>query len=287
MNVLTPTTLSEACAALASHTAVPIAGATDLLVHWPLRQPEHDKTYLDLSALSELRTISWKPDALVLGALTTYWDVLNYPQIARAFPLLIDAARQVGAVQIQSRGTWAGNIANGSPAADGVPVLMAYDAKVHLTSHAGTRMVPLSAYYTGYRASVKRPDELITAIEIPKRPYDFAVFHKVGPRRAQAITKVGAAIVHETNGPWRIVANSAAPTVRRCPAVEQLISSGAPIRSPDDLRPAAMQDITPIDDIRSTADYRMTVFCRLLYHTCLPVPVAQASRLCFRSRRKR
>ena len=144
---------------------------------------------------------------------------------------------------------------------------MAYDARVVLTSRAGSREVPLSAYYTGYRASVKRPDELITAIIIPKRTYDFAVFHKVGPRRAQAITKVGVAIVHETSGSWRIVANSAAPTVRRCPAVERLIASAAPIRSPDDFRPAAMQDITPINDIRSTADYRMTVFCRLLYHS--------------------
>lgn len=273
MNVLTPTTLSEACDAIAAHKAVPIAGATDLLVHWPLRQAEHDKTYLDLSAVAELRSITWTADALRLGALTTYWDVLNDPQIARAFPLLIDAARQVGAIQIQSRGTWAGNIANGSPAADGVPVLMAYDAIVHLTSRAGMRSVPLSAYYTGYRASVKRPEELITAIEIPRRAYDSAVFHKVGPRRAQAITKVGVAIVHESGGGrggtggWRIVANSAAPTVRRCPAVEQLIASGTPIRSPEDLRPAAMQDITPIDDIRSTADYRMTVFCRLLYHS--------------------
>lgn len=277
MNVLTPTTLSEACDALATQKAIPIAGATDLLVHWPLRQAEHDKTYLDLSALSGLRSMTWTADTLHLGALTTYWDVLNDAQVARAFPLLTDAARQVGAIQIQSRGTWAGNIANGSPAADGVPVLMAYDAIVHLTSRAGMRFVPLSAYYTGYRASVKRPEELITAIEIPRRAYDLAVFHKVGPRRAQAITKVGVAIVHESGGGgggtggWRIVANSAAPTVRRCPAVEQLVAGGggggAPIRSPEDLRPAAMQDITPIDDIRSTADYRMTVFCRLLYHS--------------------
>lgn len=267
MNVLMPQTLTEACDALAAHRALPIAGATDLLVHWPLHQADHEKTYLDLSALAELRFIRSTPDALTLGALTTYWDTLNAPEVASDFPLLIAAARQVGAIQIQTRGTWAGNIANGSPAADGVPVLMAYDAKVHLISRAGTRIIPLSAYYTGYRASVKRPDELISAIEMPRRAYDFAAFHKVGPRRAQAITKVGAAIVHETSGPWRIVANSAAPTVRRCPALEQLVSSGAQIRSPDDLRPAAMQDITPIDDIRSTADYRMTVFCRLLYHS--------------------
>lgn len=275
MNVLTPTSISEACELLAGHEgrAVPIAGATDLLVHWPLRQAEHDKTYLDLSALAELRSMMWTTDALRLGALTTFWDVLNDPQVTRDLPLLIDAARQVGAVQIQSRGTWAGNIANGSPAADGVPVLMAYEANVQLASRAGIRVVPLREYYTGYRASVKRTDELITAIEIPKRAYDFAVFHKVGPRRAQAITKVGIAIVHEAGGDggaagmWRIVANSAAPTVRRCPAVERLISGGTLVRSPDDFRSAAAQDITPIDDIRSTADYRMTVFCRLLYHS--------------------
>jgi CO/xanthine dehydrogenase FAD-binding subunit len=265
-----PNTLAEACDLCARHTdLIPLAGATDLLVHWPLRQTEHDKSYLDLSKLHELRKITWSTDSLTLGALTTYWDVVQEPRAKSDFPLLIESARQVGAIQIQSRGTWAGNIANGSPAADGVPVLMAYDASVTLTSQSGSRAVPLHEYYTGYRKSVRRPDELISAISIPLRKYDFSVFHKVGARRAQAITKVGLAMTRESTAAasWRIVANSVAATVKRCPAIEQLLASATPIRTPDDFLPAITADVTPIDDIRSTADYRRTVMARLLYHS--------------------
>ncbi|MGH7243453.1 MAG: FAD binding domain-containing protein [Phycisphaerales bacterium] len=270
MNVLVPNTLAEACDLCAKQPdLIPLAGGTDLLVHWPLRQAEHDKTYLDLSKLRELRRITWSSDSLTLGALTTYWDVLQDPRAKSDFPLLLDSARQVGAIQIQSRGTWAGNIANGSPAADGVPVLMAYDATVTLTSNAGTRNVPLHEYYTGYRKSVRRPCELISSISLPIRKYDFAVFHKVGARRAQAITKIGLAITREPSNasPWRIVANSVAATVKRCPATEQLLASNAPIRLPNDFSNALSADVTPIDDIRSSADYRRTVLARLLYHS--------------------
>lgn len=270
MNVLMPSTLAEACTLCAEQPdLIPLAGATDLLVHWPLRQAEHDKTYLDLSKLRELRTIAWTNEALTLGALTTYWDVLQDARAKSDFPLLIESARQVGAIQIQSRGTWAGNIANGSPAADGVPVLMAYDASVTLTSTTGLRTVPLHEYYTGYRKSVRRSDELISAISIPLRAYDFAVFHKVGARRAQAITKIGLAITRarSASSPWRVVANSVAATVKRCPAIESLLTSATPIRSPDDFLPAIASDVSPIDDIRSTAAYRRTVMARLLYHS--------------------
>ncbi|MFO0860273.1 MAG: FAD binding domain-containing protein [Phycisphaerales bacterium] len=270
MNVLMPTSLAEACTLCAKHPGViPMAGATDLLVHWPLRQAEHDKSYLDLSKLSELRCVRWTADSLTLGALATYWDVLQDARIASAFPLLPDAARQVGAIQIQSRGTWAGNIANGSPAADGVPVLMAYDASVTLASAHGTRTVPLRSYYTGYRASVRKPDELIVSIEIPLVACDFAVFHKVGARKAQAITKVGLAITRLASGSqrWRVVASSVAATIKRCPTVEALLNTGTPLKAPADLAAAFAADVAPIDDIRSTADYRRTVLARLLFHS--------------------
>ena len=265
-----PSTLAEACACCAKQPdLIPLAGATDLLVHWPIRPGEHDKAYLDLSHIKELRAIRWTADALTLGALTTYWDVLQDARAKSGFPLLLESARQVGAIQIQSRGTWAGNIANGSPAADGVPVLMAYDASVTLTSAGGSRSVPLHEYYTGYRKSVRRSDELITAISMPLRAYDFSVFHKVGARRAQAITKIGVAITREASGakPWRVVANSVAATVKRCTAVEQLLQSNSPLRKPEDFLPAIAGDVSPIDDIRSTADYRRTVLARLLYHS--------------------
>src|SRR5437870_11729163 len=127
MRALLPENVNEALNSLASDgSAVPIAGGTDLLVHWPTRVEAHDRTYVDLSALEALKPPRWSGGALVLGGLTTYWDVIVDARAGEELPLLVEAARQIGAVQIQSRGTWAGNIVNGSPAADGVPVLMAY-----------------------------------------------------------------------------------------------------------------------------------------------------------------
>src|SRR5206468_10946271 len=202
-----------------------------------------------------LRPLRWTADELLLGGLTTYWDVIRDDRASQEFPLLVDAARQVGAIQIQARGTWGGNIANASPAADGVPVLMAYDAVVVLESATGGREeVPLDRFYTGYKQTRRRPDQLVVAIRIPWRAHDVAVFEKVGGRRAQAIAKVGLAIAHSAAG-WRVVAASVAPTVRLCTAIERLLTDGTPVRGPDDLLPAIERDIAPIDDLRSTAAY--------------------------------
>ncbi len=266
MNVLLPASVPEALGVLASDgAAVPIAGGTDLLVHWPVRLEEHGKQYVDLSQLDDLKPLRWTADELVLGGLTTYWDVIREPGVRREFPLLVAAARQVGAIQIQTRGTWAGNIVNASPAADGVPVLMAYDAVVVLESALGREEVPLDRFYSGYKQMQRRPEQLVVALRLPRRPYAFQVFEKVGSRRAQAIAKVGLAVTKSAAG-WRVVAASMAPTIRRCPSLERLLEAGAPLRSPDDLLPAIERDVAPIDDIRSTADYRKRVMAQVLYH---------------------
>ena len=237
MNVLLPDTLPQALELLSQNgDAVPMAGGTDLMVHW------------------HVRPLSWTADMLVLGGLTTYWDVIRDERTREEFPLLVDAARQVGAIQIQARGTWAGNIVNASPAADGVPVLMAYDGIVVLESRRGREQVPLDRFYSGYKQMRRRPDELIVAIHVPRRRYSYQVFEKVGSRRAQAIAKVGLAVTRSDAG-WRVVAASVAPTIRRCPTVERLLETGA-----------AALEIAPIDDIRSTAHYRTLVMARLLYH---------------------
>jgi len=266
VNVHLPSTLPEALDTLAHDaTAVPMAGGTDLLVHWPIRVEAHDRTYVDLSRLDELKPLTWKTDELVLGALTTYWDVIRDERAGHEFPLLVDAARQVGAIQIQARGTWAGNIVNASPAADGVPVLMAYDAVVVLQSLRGREEIPLHSFYAGYKDMRRRADQLVVAIRIPRRPYSFQVFEKVGSRRAQAIAKVGLAITRSNVG-WRVVAASVAPTIRRCAAIERLLETGAQVASPEDLYPAIARDVAPIDDIRSSARYRANVMARVLYH---------------------
>ena len=267
MHLFTPSSLADALEMLATADAplTPVAGSTDLLVAWP-DQPKDEMSLLDLAPLrGELGAYRLTSDALELGALTTYWDVINDAEVAAAYPLLEQAARTVGAVQIQTRGTWAGNIANGSPAADGVLALMAYDAEVVLGSRAAARTVLLDQYYTGYRQSVRQTDELIVSIRVPRRPREHEWFHKVGARRAQAITKVGVALVKDACG-WRVVANSVAPVVRRCRALEPALADGRSFRNPQELRPLLEQDITPIDDIRSTARYRATVLSRLLYH---------------------
>ena len=268
MNALLPESIPEALDMLARDpAAVPMAGGTDLLVHWPVRIEAHDRTYLDLSRLEDLKPLTWKADELVLGALTTYWDVIRDERVGREFPLLVQAARHVGAIQIQARGTWAGNVVNASPAADGVPALMAYDATVVLESRRGREEVPLDRFYSGYKEMRRRADQLVVAIRIPRRTYSFQIFEKVGSRRAQAIAKVGLAVTHSDAG-WRVVAASVAPTIRRCLAVERLLETGARagVSSSEDLSPAIAQDVAPIDDIRSSARYRNRAMARVLYH---------------------
>jgi len=267
MRVLRPRALDEACAAMSTgdERPVPLAGGTDLLVRWPENLAARDATYLDLGRIDELRGVRLGDDTLELGALATYWDVIGDRSVVAAFPLLERAARTVGAVQIQSRGTWAGNLANGSPAADGVPVLMAYDARVVAASAEGRREISSWELYRGYRDLALRPDELIVAIRIPRRAWSFERFVKVGSRRAQAIAKVGLALTRSEEDGWRVVAASVAPTVRRCPTVERLLADDGLPEEFEGLLPALRADVRPIDDIRSTARYRERVLARVLH----------------------
>lgn len=269
MTIHRPRGLEEALALRASrppgNPLLPVAGGTDLFVHWPQRLDDHERDVLDLQGLDELRGLRWSEDALEMGALATYWDAIVDPRIAAEFPLLVEAARQVGAIQIQSRGTWAGNVVNGSPAADGVPVLMAYDAVLVLARGGQRREVSLQDFYTGYRRSVLEPDELLVAMRVPRRAYRIQRFVKVGPRRAQAIAKVGLAVTCSDAAGWRVVAVSVAPTVRRCPTVEDRLDRAPSPTRPEDFSEALAADVSPIDDLRSTARYRSRVLARILH----------------------
>jgi len=133
-----------------------------------------------------------------------------------------------------------------------------------LVSRNGAREVPLEEFYTGYRASVRRDDELVVAIRLPRRAHALQRFVKVGPRRAQAIAKVGLAVARSDAG-WRVVAASVAPTVRRCPTAERLLAEAPAPREPEDLEAALAADVSPIDDLRSTAAYRSRVLARVLF----------------------
>ena len=245
-------TLDDALSIMRSEHRMPIAGATDVYVGLNFGTVRA-KRFLDIWPLDELRTISVVDDRLVLGALVTYTAMIASAEVRTRLPMLIEAARQVGGPQIQNRGTVGGNIANGSPAGDSLPVLAATDAVVVLRSVDGERRVPFTAFYTGYRATVMRADELIVAVEIP-RVTGTQWFRKVGTRAAQAISKVVVAAVRAPSP--RIAVGSVAPTVIRLAGTERALAGGTDV---DTAIAALRKEVRPIDDLRSTAEYRQRV----------------------------
>jgi CO/xanthine dehydrogenase FAD-binding subunit len=257
-SLLQPRSLRDALAMLRDEGPLtPMAGCTDLYVALNFGTLK-DTRFLNLWRLDELRTIELRSGMLSVGALATHSDVIRSPLVRTRLPMLAAAAREVGGVQIQNRGTIGGNVANGSPAGDTLPVLAAADAFVVLKSAKDTRRVPFTTFYTGYRQTVRRADELIVGFEIPAvlgRQW----FRKVGTRAAQAISKVVmAGVVGEQP---RVALGSVAPTVVRAPRTEAAIAAGASI---DAARRTLAAEIAPIDDLRSTAEYRRRVATNLL-----------------------
>lgn len=265
LDAVRPRTVDELLGELAA-TPRPtlIAGGTDVMVRLEAGLPEGPR-FVDLSALTDsLRYIKVEADHVEFGALVTFWDVRLRRDVVEEFPLLERAARTVGAVQIQGRGTWAGNIANGSPAADGVAALLALDAQLVLTGRRGTRTLPLHGFFTGYKTTPMAADEFISAVRLPRGPADhWSAFHKIGTRRAQAITKVGLTLRAAADGTHRVVGTSVAPFVIRYTALEELLDRSGPIE-PAALTSVIQRDVKPIDDVRSTAAWRRSVFQRLL-----------------------
>jgi xanthine dehydrogenase small subunit len=253
-----PRTLDEALGMMREHAPLtPLAGCTDVFVNLHFGTTPA-RRFVNLWALDELRGIEVRDGVLRLGALTTYTDCIRSPEVNDWLPALVAASREVGGVQIQNRGTIAGNLANGSPAGDSLPVLAAADAVVVLRSLDGERRVPVTGLYTGYRATVIRPDELIVAVEVP-RVEGTQWFRKVGTRAAQAISKVVMAAVRAPTP--RIALGSVAATVVRLPRTEAALASGAGI---DEAWAVLAEEIHPIDDVRSTAAYRLRVSGNLL-----------------------
>ncbi|HEX2076735.1 MAG TPA: FAD binding domain-containing protein [Longimicrobium sp.] len=259
LDLLEPQSLDDALGMLRQHgPLVPIAGCTDVFVQLQFgTQPA--RRFLNLWGLDELRGIrSMDGGGLRLGALATYTELAQSELVRARLPMLVAASLEVGGVQIQNRGTLGGNIANGSPAGDSLPVLAAADAVVVLRSLDGERRVPFNELYTGYRATVLRPDELIVAVEVPAVE-GTQWFRKVGTRAAQAISKVVMAAVRAPRP--RISLGSVAATVVRLPRTEDALASGASIQ---DAQQVLQQEIRPIDDVRSTAAYRLRVAANLL-----------------------
>lgn len=263
-SLLQPRSLADALRILRDEgPLVPMAGCTDLYVSLNFGSLKETR-FLNLWGLDGLRRIEVRGEVLAIGALATHTDLIRSPLVRRRIPMLAAAAREVGGVQIQNRGTLGGNVANGSPAGDTLPVLAAADAIVVLRSAAETRRVPFTSFYTGYRQSIRRPDELIVGFEIPAiRGLQW--FRKVGTRAAQAISKIVMAGVApaagRAGGTVRIALGSVAPTVIRATRTEAALGDGATLA---DAQRILDQDIAPIDDIRSTAEYRRRVAANLL-----------------------
>jgi xanthine dehydrogenase small subunit len=253
-----PRSLKAALSMLAGDPAlVPIAGCTDVYVSMQFGTMKH-RRFIDIWALHELRGIRLIGGLLRIGAMTTFTELIESKVVNRRLPMLVAASREVGGAQIQNRGTLGGNIANASPAGDTLPVLAAADARIVLRSDRGQRTVPFESFYTGYRASVRQPNELITAIEFPAiRGRQW--WRKVGTRRAQAISKIMIAAVR---GPEvRIAFGSVGPTVILARKTASILQQGGSIA---DAQAALLTEITPIDDIRSTREYRSQVAANLL-----------------------
>jgi CO/xanthine dehydrogenase FAD-binding subunit len=266
-----PDTLADALALLSSEPGTwrLFAGGTDLMVSLEAGTLPPGR-YLGLWKLPELNGIEETDTHVSIGALTTYTNVLHSPLLQRDFSLLCRAAADVGGVATQNRGTIGGNIANASPAADMPPALLVYDAELEIVSAQGARLVPYDRFHLGYKQIDLRPDELIKRVRLPKPGARSSQYYrKVGTRRAQAISKVClAATIRVAVGvvqDVRIAVNSVAPIVIRARGTEAALLGrdlGAP--SVQQAQEALAIDIKPIDDIRSSARYRLRVAQRLL-----------------------
>ncbi len=277
-----PDTLHAALAMLANQdqTVNVIAGATDFLTSVKLGTPVRGSV-LSIIHLAELSGISQTNGFIEIGTCTTFTDLLRAPLIARYFPALIECSAQMGAVAIQNRATVGGNIISASPAADSPPVLMALGAKVRLVATSGSRDIPLSEFYTGYRQTVKRADELLHTVLLPiPSPAAKQVFYKVATRSALAIAKVSLAASAEIDSAAAITnpllsAGSVAAVPVLLPKTQRFLASGpasgediAMTRARADFAAEAGRiaaaEVKPIDDVRSTARYRQMVVGELV-----------------------
>ena len=269
-----PTRLEAAYALLADASGRPwrpLAGGTDLMVQMTGEIGEPPERVLDIWGLDELRGIGLEDDAVVIGALTTYTEIRRSPVVAEHLPALVEAAATIGAAQIQNRGTIGGNVINASPAGDTLPVLLAAGAEMVLGSSSGERTVAADDFWPTYRTTARRDDELLLRVRVPIVAHRQVRFRKIGTRRAQAISKVVIALAWRSDGnaAWtdvRLALGSVAATTMRATATEAVLEGALPTKETAAAAVAALTDeLAPIDDVRSTAEYRRLVAGRVLH----------------------
>lgn len=258
-----PKTVAEALAfmALEPGRLSLLAGGTDLVVQW--RSGElSPQGFIDINELEELSEIKATPTHIVIGALATHAEIASHPEVGKYLPDLSEACSQIGGKQVQNLGTIGGNVMNASPAGNTLPVLLAHEADFVARDLKGDRTISADDLYTSYRKTALRPEELLVSIRVP-RPGEEEVsrFYRVAARRAQAVSKISVCIrgrVSHGGVQWiRIALGSVAPTVIRARGTETLLS-GEVINASliDKARRSLADEIAPIDDVRSTADYR-------------------------------
>ncbi len=256
---LRPKTLDEATSVLASSGGQILAGGTDFYPALGERLPQG--SVVDITGLSEIRGISIEADHVRIGGLTTWSEIIRAP-LPRCFQALKAAAREVGSVQIQNRGTVAGNLCNASPAADGVPPLLALDAEVELASGLGRRRMPLAEFISGNRKTLRRADEILSAVLVPRRMEDAAsAFLKLGARRylVISISMVAAVVQVDAAGcvaEARVAVGSCSARAQRLRELERDLA-GLPLKEIGiAVNTRHLSSLSPIDDIRATAEYR-------------------------------
>ncbi|WP_116598559.1 FAD binding domain-containing protein [Primorskyibacter marinus] len=264
-----PQSLDAALALLSGEDVVILAGGTD--VYPGLRDGPPPATMVDLSALPGFRGITRADGLWRIGAATTWIDVIR-ADVPPLFDGLKLAAREVGSVQIQNSGTVAGNICNASPAADGVPALLALGAELDLLGPEGARRLALTAFIRGPRDTALKPGEMVTAIVIPDTPGQGA-FLKLGARKylVISIAMVGAVVALEDGriSRARVAVGACSAVASRLRALETALRGAGPHDIADIVRSAAMPCLAPISDVRATAAYRSEAVRTLVTRTVL------------------
>lgn len=255
-----PKTLDAALHVLAQDGGQILSGGTDFFPALGDR-PAPDRV-IDISGLAEIKGIAVEADHIRIGGLTT-WSQLVATPLPRCFDALKSAAREIGGIQIQNRGTVAGNLCNASPAADSVPPLLALDAEVGLISQAGSRRMSLADFIVGNRKTVRRPDEILANVIVPRTLDDArSVFLKLGARRYLVISIAMVAAVVKTDNAGRvaearIAIGSCSAAARRLTALERaLVGIPARIGLGTIAQAEHLAQLSPIDDVRATASYR-------------------------------
>ena len=256
MTVFIPRSLQEATDVIAEHPdAHLLTGGTDLMVEVNFNHRRPEKV-ISLGKIEELHQVTINDDHVIIGAAVPYAQ-MEKGELGESLPALAEAARTVGSPQIRAAGSLGGNLGTCSPAGDSLPVLSATNSIVHLTSAGGTRMVPFSEFMTGPKRNSRQPHEIITAVTIP-RTSGWQGYAKVGTRNAMVISVASACVVFHDDE-LRIALGSVGPTIIRCTDTENWYQSLASKNATGvslEIGSRASQESRPIDDHRSTADYR-------------------------------